>query len=107
MQDFAQSVDFAIEILERAALERHIKNIDSLERKSTLDKIWKDLDATSMKMAKGTSLMGMSISARFTAAWESSPVSVTVGEELLAKRTHRDGSRVVLLDDPTTPLQTS
>ena len=32
-----------------------------------------------------------------------SPVSVTVGEELLAERAHCNRGRVVLLDDPTGP----
>ncbi|KZV85488.1 hypothetical protein EXIGLDRAFT_841466 [Exidia glandulosa HHB12029] len=51
--EYKESLVFAWKIMERASLEKHIKNIDSLDRQSTLDKIWKDLDTTSMKMAKG------------------------------------------------------
>lgn len=44
LRDFRDNSENAQKILDAAAIERHIKNIDSLGQEKTLQKIWKEFD---------------------------------------------------------------
>lgn len=42
----------AIDIMEKAPVERYLKNLDALKKPSTLNKLWRELDGISVKMAR-------------------------------------------------------
>ncbi|KDR77625.1 hypothetical protein GALMADRAFT_409370 [Galerina marginata CBS 339.88] len=49
---FKKNSERAQKILDAAAIERHIKNIDSLGQEKTLQKVWKEFDSLSQKKEK-------------------------------------------------------
>ncbi|KZV87717.1 hypothetical protein EXIGLDRAFT_839752 [Exidia glandulosa HHB12029] len=88
------------DILDKSHVERHIKHLDSLDKQSTLDKIWKDFDAVSAKLARGQRLEELCGVSDIHPQWNVSPSADSETDESENLTSETAGSALPLADQP-------